>query len=258
MRVEIKKVKTYQNKFNTESQIYEKLKNDKPFTIKGYVITIKYNNDSLSEGEKERKPIKINVLDKKVFDDAITKTIKAFVNADTYDKYMKNIQEEIKDTGSIIENINIDDDITYKEDLISTTDEIFTDVDTLAKYLLYGTLAEQTTYIVQEGDTIEDVATNNKLNVQEFLIANPNFTSANNLLYAHRLFHLLFCGFTCITDRHRKRDNLFLNFLDGAFGRSCINLVYPSCDNYSGAVCNTHCAGVSFGNANRSSSINRP
>ena len=74
----------------------------------------------------------------------------------------------------------------------------------------------------------------------------------------HRLFHLLFCGFTCITDRHRKRDNLFLNFLDGAFGRSCINLVYPSCDNYSGAVCNTHCAGVSFGNANRSSSINRP
>lgn len=182
--VEIKKVTTYQNKFNTESQIYEKLKNDKPFTIKGYVITIKYNNDSLSEGEKERKPIKINALDKKVFDDAITKTIKAFINADTYDKYMKNIQEEIKDTGSIIENINIDDDITYKEDLISTTDEIFTDVDTLAKYLLYGTLEEQTTYIVQEGDTIEDVATNNKLNVQEFLIANPNFTSANNLLYA--------------------------------------------------------------------------
>ena len=79
--VEIKKVTTYQNKFNTESQIYEKLKNDKPFTVKGCVITIKYNNDNLSDGEEAKKPIKINVLDKKVFDDAIAKTIKAFVNA---------------------------------------------------------------------------------------------------------------------------------------------------------------------------------
>ena len=53
----------------------------------------------------------------------------------------------------------------------------------LTKYLLYGTVEEQDRYIVKEGDTIESIAVANKLNTQEFLIANPEFTSANNLLY---------------------------------------------------------------------------
>ena len=63
------------------------------------------------------------------------------------------------------------------------TSNIFTDKSLLTKYLLYGTTEEQSTYIVKEGDTIESIATANKLNTQEFLIANPEFTSVNNLLY---------------------------------------------------------------------------
>lgn len=182
--VEIKKVTTYQKRFNTEAEIYVKLKNDKPFTIKGYVVTIEYDNSNLEEGQIARDPVRINVLDKNVFDEAMLKTVKAFINSEVYEKYMNNEQEEIKDTGALIENIDINNNITYKEDLIATDEKIFTDVDLLAMYLLYGSLEKQSTYIVQEGDTIEDVALNNKLNVQEFLIANPNFTSANNLLYA--------------------------------------------------------------------------
>jgi murein DD-endopeptidase MepM/ murein hydrolase activator NlpD len=61
---------------------------------------------------------------------------------------------------------------------------IFTDSDELSRYLLYGTTDEQSSYTVKEGDTISDVAEANKLNVQEFLIANPQFSSENNLLYA--------------------------------------------------------------------------
>ena len=55
--------------------------------------------------------------------------------------------------------------------------------DELSKYLLYGTLDKQETYIVKDDDTIESIANSHKLNVQEFLIANPEFTSENNLLY---------------------------------------------------------------------------
>ena len=48
---------------------------------------------------------------------------------------------------------------------------------------MYGSTEEQNTYIVKEGDTIESIANANKLNTKEFLIANPEFTSVNNLLY---------------------------------------------------------------------------
>ena len=134
-------------------------------------------------GDSESEPVVINVLSKDIFDEALTNTIKAFVDEEEYTKYMEGTQEEIKETGSIIENIDLQQKVTYKETLISTEEKIFTDVDELAKLLLYGTIESQQTYIVQQGDTIEKVAENNKLNVKEFLIANPEFTSANNLLY---------------------------------------------------------------------------
>ena len=51
---------------------------------------------------------------------------------------------------------------------------------------MYGTTEKQAVYIVKEGNTIAEVAEANKLNVQEFLIANPEFTSENNLLYANQ------------------------------------------------------------------------
>jgi len=173
--VEIKKTKTYNPKISTDEQIYNKIIKLKKFTIKGIIITIEKDN--------EIEPLTINVLNKEIFDEALTSTIKAFVDEEEYTKYIKSTQEEIKETGSIIENIDIEQKITYKEALISTDEMIFTDVDNLAKFLLYGTVENQQTYIVKSGDTIETVAENNKLNVKEFLIANPEFTSANNLLY---------------------------------------------------------------------------
>ena len=48
---------------------------------------------------------------------------------------------------------------------------------------MFGTTDPQQTYTVQEGDTITDVAFNNKVSTEEFLIANPEFTNENSLLY---------------------------------------------------------------------------
>lgn len=194
--VEIKKVVTYQKNFNSEEYIYEKLKKLKPFTIKGTIVKVEYDNESIVNSQEEdfgghgqegkKDPIEINVLNKEIFDQALERTIKAFVKEDDYKKYISSTQEEIVDTGSIIEDIDTQEKITYREDLLSTSDQIFTDIDTLTKYLMYGTTEKQAVYIVKEGNTIAEVAEANKLNVQEFLIANPEFTSENNLLYANQ------------------------------------------------------------------------
>lgn len=174
--VEIKKNLTYNSYLNTNEYIYNKIITTKKFTVHGFEITI----DNPDEEDDEKV---IYVLSKEVFDEAINTTIKVFVDEMKYDKFMNGTQEEIKDLGSIIENIDLYENITYKEILIPTNKKIFIDVHELSRYLLYGTLKEQDTYIVKVDDTIETVASAHKLNVQELLIANPDLTSVNNLLY---------------------------------------------------------------------------
>ena len=97
---------------------------------------------------------------------------------------MESTQKEIVDTGNIIKNIDISEKITYKNTNISIDNKIYTKKSDVAQYLLYGTNKKQKSYIVKEGDTIETVADANKLNVQEFLIANSQFNSENTLLYS--------------------------------------------------------------------------
>ena len=53
---------------------------------------------------------------------------------------MTSTQKPIVDTGEIIENIYIQEKITYKEDFISTDEKIFTDVDELKMYLMLSPL----------------------------------------------------------------------------------------------------------------------
>lgn len=182
--VEIKKVVTYNNKFNTNEEIYNMLVKQQSFTIKGIIVEIEKENTS-EETNDELVPeiITINVLNKTIFDNAIQDIVKAFVDEEEYIAFLNSTQEPIEDIGELIENVYIKENITYKEGYISTDEDIYTDESTLTKYLLYGTAQEQETYIVKEGDTIESIATANKLNTQEFLIANPEFTSVNNLLY---------------------------------------------------------------------------
>lgn len=174
----IKKVVTYNKNVDSNSSIYKKIIKLKQFTIKGTVITIRDKND------KKKEPKVIYVLNKQIFDEAIEDLIRSFVNADDYKAYMDSSQKEIVDTGSIIKNIDIDEKITYKNTLISIDNKIFIKKADVAQYLLYGTNKKQKSYIVKEGDTIETVASANKLNVQEFLLANSQFNSENTLLYA--------------------------------------------------------------------------
>ena len=103
--VEIKKVVTYNNKTNTNEEIYNMLVKQQNFTIKGIIINIEkeISDDGEEQEEKEDKKktetITINVINKEIFDEAIVDIVKAFVDNDSYTKFMNSTQEAIVDTG---------------------------------------------------------------------------------------------------------------------------------------------------------------
>ena len=171
--IDIEKCVEHNPKIVSEKKIYNIIKKKKGFTIKGYVVTV--TND-------DKKELKINILKKNLFDKAVKRVSRNFVDQKSMDAYKNNAQEEIKTTGSIIEKIYIEQPIAIKQSFISTDEQIFSDVDSLTKYLLFGSSNTEKEYTVQVGDTIETVAFNNKLSEEEFLIVNPEFTSSKNLL----------------------------------------------------------------------------
>ena len=67
--IDIEKCVTHNAKILSEKQIYDKIKEEKNFTIKGYVVSIKSDDN---------KEIKLNVIKKDLFDEAVNKVLKAF------------------------------------------------------------------------------------------------------------------------------------------------------------------------------------
>ena len=175
--IDIEKVITYKGKVLSEKAIYKKIKQKKSFTIKGYVVNISKEDDKGKVNE-----MNLYLLNKNIFDEAVQNVLNSFVSEEDVENYKNDTQPEIKTTGSTIENIFIDQDVTIKEAFISTDELIFTNSTDLTKYLLFGTLAAGEEYTVKLGDTIETVAFNNKLSTKEFLIVNPEFTSSKNIL----------------------------------------------------------------------------
>ena len=182
--LDIEKEKTYDNDISSVKKIYNKIKNISPFTIKGYAIKIKGVDTKSGDGKKIKgKTQTIYVLDKKVFEDAVDNIVHSFVSDADYKKYESGDQEEIKETGKIIERIYIDNKITIRKANIPVDETIYQDTNTLSRYLMFGTTKDQKKYTVKEGDTISQISLNNKIATEEFLIANPEFTSENTLLY---------------------------------------------------------------------------
>ena len=151
--------------------------------ILGYIIKIKGLDTTDAEG-KTIKGVnqKLYVTDKKIFVDSIQKTVKSFIDEEDYNNYENDTQKPIEDIGQIIENIYIKNKITIKKSLIPVDQTIYQTEEELSKYLLFGTTDDQATYIIKVGDTIPDVAFNNKISTQEFLIANPDLQDEYSLL----------------------------------------------------------------------------
>ena len=188
--LDIEKEITYKKKISTTKQIYEKIKDIEPFTITGYSIKIKASDEGSNENKNNNKSQTIYVLKKDVFKDAVENYVKAFISEEVFNAYKNNTQKEITSTGRTVENIYIDNDIKITKMNIASDNTIYTNVEDLSKYLLFGTLKDQNKYTVKDGDTIEDISFNNKLSVEEFMIANPEFSAKDNMLYAGQVVTL--------------------------------------------------------------------
>ena len=183
--LDIVKERTFSKKLNTIEEIYNEIKDESPFTISGYIIKIKGLDTTDKDGKKiSGKTQKIYVLDRQVFIDSVDRMVKSFIPEESYNKFATDTQEEIVETGSIIENIYIKNKITIKKSNVPVDEKIYQTVDELSQYLIFGTTKPQAKYTVKEGDTIYDVAFNNKISTEEFLIANPDLHDENSLLAA--------------------------------------------------------------------------
>lgn len=178
----IVEVNTYSDNFSTATDIYNMIEERDDFTVKGYQITIKYDENDYYEEEEVPENYTINVLDKSVFEEAIRNYILAFVSEEDLNAYMTGKIADLTDIGEIINNMYFQETITIKEAYISVNEKIYTDAAELSQLLLFGPDAEMDSYTVQVGDTIESVSDEFKLNPQEFLIANPNYRSENVML----------------------------------------------------------------------------
>lgn len=175
--IEIKKVYTYRSQTISVPEIYKRIIAKKSCTIAGYKFIIKSENEDVDD-------IVIYTIDRQIFSDAIEDLITIFVDDKAYDAYKNDTQSEITSVGSIIENIYVQQEITYKATNISVEEKIYTDSKDLSAYLLYGDKFEEKIVQVQAGDSIESISFDNQISVQEFLIFNPKYTSRDNLLVA--------------------------------------------------------------------------
>ncbi len=169
--LEIVRNLTYAPNVASYEEIYTKI--DEPLTIEGYQITVHH--------EEGNKRIFVNNL--AVFEEAINNIITSFVGSENYELFLNDEQLTITETGTKIEKIYLENDITYRQTLIPVVEEIYISSEELAKKLLFGTTAQQEAYTVKAGDTIESVAFDHEISPEELLISNPEFTSKNNLLY---------------------------------------------------------------------------
>ena len=169
----INKIVTYNKKIDTVEEVYKKISELKSFTIEGVQLAIK----------KEKETKSVFVTDEQIINEALTNAVVTFVGQQEFNSYIDNAQSEIETTGQKIDNVYVDDVLTTRPLKVPVDENIFTNSKDLSKYILFGTTEEGNKYNVQAGDTIEKVAFNNKINVQEFLISNPEFTSIDNILY---------------------------------------------------------------------------
>lgn len=190
--LDIQSIVTYDNNIISEEDVYSNIKDKEPFTISGYQVVINYDYllEELNEEEKKdttielKEPVIMNVLNKEDFEKGLYNTAAAFIGSENLKRYNDDTQLEIIDIGSTIENVYWKEDISIKKSYLSTEELIYTNSSDISKYLLFGTLADGKKYKVKEGDDIQSVAEANNLNVDEFLVANPNFASSNVLLTA--------------------------------------------------------------------------
>ena len=172
--LEVEKNIAYNKEITNVEDIYSKIVSKKSFTIKGYQFTL--------VNQENNKVTQVYTTDKDIFQSAINLVIETYVGKEQYNAYLQNSQEEIETTGSIIQNVYINENITVKEKQIPVNEIIYTSSSDLAQFLLYGNNPVSKTYKVKAEENISDIAYANEISNQEFLISNPKYKDENALI----------------------------------------------------------------------------
>ena len=195
--LKIREETTYNEKTESVEDIYNKISSEEDFTINGYTVTItdtktKKNNEQNSKNNKKNSKEKeettkikeyIYILDDDILTSAVNDVVRSFVDEKQYDDYLKETSKDLTKIGTLIENVYIKEQISVKKERIPANQKIYQTEQDLARYLLFGTDKESKTYTVKSGDNVKDIAYNNKMSTEEFLIANKDITDENALLY---------------------------------------------------------------------------
>ena len=163
---------TFANRISTVEEVFEKIQAISPFTVRGYEFTVRFEDDVLN----------INVLDRETFEEAVELLFEIFLGEETYASFANNTQQEIITTGTFIEEVYLEADITIRERRIPVNETIYIDSAELSEFLLFGHAPVTSKHTVSQGEMISDIALNNRISVQEFLISNPIFNNPNSLL----------------------------------------------------------------------------
>lgn len=167
------KVVTYDNELTSIEDMYKLLDEKSSFTIPGYEYKIDDNGTITI----------VNVTSTDIFKKGTEKVVSTFVGEEGYEAYRNDTQAEIDTTGIKYTNIYIEGTITYKEKNISVSKKIYTNPDDLASFFLYSEEKDEKSYTVKSGDTISSISYANEISEEEFLMSNPKFSNALNLLY---------------------------------------------------------------------------
>ena len=186
---------TYDTRADSINEVYNKIEEADDFAVKGYTMTIK----------KEDSEIKVHVLDKELLKEALVNFVNSFLDDGIYENYINDKQDEIIDTGSIIENMYFEEDITIKEAYISVNEKIYTDVNELSQYFLFGSDPDMEYYTVELGDTIESIAQEYELGTSDLLTINPELKSEDVILRVGSKLNVTYINpvLTFIYDLHR-------------------------------------------------------
>lgn len=214
--IDVVKELTYDNKLDSVVDIYNKINAISPFTVRGYQVTIDrtntttYENDDNVKDENKQNIIKINVINKEIFTEAVDEVILSFVDSDQYKAFVNQEKLELQGTGELVENIYIEDDILIKEANLPVNEMIYMDTLSLTKYLIFGNNKSDSKYIVKSGDSIDKIADNNSMSVNELLIANTDLTSETSLLYVGQEISIGSVDpvFTTIVEKHVVEDQV--------------------------------------------------
>ena len=165
---------TYNPNYESTESIYTKIEQRDDFTIEGYEVKISATNT--------HDEFNIYLLDKNILTDAVKEFVLAFIDEEDYNNYLNGTQAELDDIGINYTNMSFLENITIRQKYISVNEKIYENSDELAQELLFGFDYKEKSYTVKEGDTIASISEANTLNTQEFLIANPQFSSENSML----------------------------------------------------------------------------